>query len=250
MKPNLFLACASAVVALSGCSKNPAGGPSATTQDTVKITQASPPAGGTWADVVNETADGVMMGNPNAKVKLIEIGSLSCPHCKAFADKGVPSLVSNYVKTGQVSWEFQPYVIHGALDMANNLVARCNGIKTFFPFVEGMYKQQDQFLAKAEAVPKEQMEAVQNLPTNKVFVEMANLLGLQDWAAARGLSKERANQCLSDQKMIDREVQFVSNVASRYPDFPGTPTFIMNGKMVDKVADWEKLEPILKAAVK
>ena len=26
------------------------------------------------------------MGNPNAKVKLIEIGSLSCPHCRAFED--------------------------------------------------------------------------------------------------------------------------------------------------------------------
>ena len=69
-----------------------------------------------------------VMGNPNAKVKLLEIGSLSCPHCKAFDDEGVPTLIENYVKPGKVSWEFRPYVIHGPIDMAANLVIRCNGL--------------------------------------------------------------------------------------------------------------------------
>ena len=35
------------------------------------------------------------MGNPDAKVKLVEYGSLTCPHCKAFDDEGVPTLGSN-----------------------------------------------------------------------------------------------------------------------------------------------------------
>ena len=83
-----------------------------------------------------------MMGNPNAKVKLIEIGSLSCPHCKAFEDEGVPTLVDKYVKTGKVSWEFRPYVIHGPIDMAANLIVRCNGLKTFFPLCKALYKDQ------------------------------------------------------------------------------------------------------------
>ena len=33
---------------------------------------------------------------------------------------------------------------------------------------------------------------------------MANLLGLQDWAAARGVPQAKSNQCLTDQKMIDQ----------------------------------------------
>ena len=41
-----------------------------------------------------------MMGNPNAKVKLVEIGSLTCPHCREFDEKGVPTLVDKYVKIG------------------------------------------------------------------------------------------------------------------------------------------------------
>ena len=133
MKVRNFLACAVAILALAACNKNKNQPEGTAANETVTITQANPPPGGTWADVVNETSDGYMMGNPNAKVKLIEIGSLSCPHCKAFEDEGVPALVEKYVKPGKVSWEFRPYLIHGPIDMAADLIIRCNGPKTFFP---------------------------------------------------------------------------------------------------------------------
>src|SRR3954453_24094621 len=134
MKVRTFLACAMAGLALAGCNKNKSeGGGTATDTSTVTITQPNPPPGGTWADVVNATSAGFMMGNPNAQVKLVEIGSLSCPHCKAFEDEGVPALIEKYVKPGNVSWEFRPYLIHGPIDMAANLIVSCNGVKSFFP---------------------------------------------------------------------------------------------------------------------
>jgi hypothetical protein len=40
-----------------------------------------------------------------------------------------------------------------------------------------------------------------------------------------------------------------SDATTQYPDFPGTPTFILNGKMLDKTATWEALEPQLRKAV-
>src|SRR6476620_12483394 len=136
MKPMKFrnlLACSMAVIALAACNKSKDQGRSTTAaNDTVTITQANPPPGGTWADVVNATSAGFMMGNPNAKVKLAEIGSLFCPVCKRFEEEGVPTLIEKYVKTGQVSWEFRPYLLHG-LDLPTNLIARCNGTKSFFP---------------------------------------------------------------------------------------------------------------------
>src|ERR1051325_7226246 len=105
MKARIFLASATAALALAGCNKKGETPSTATSNETVTITEANPPPGGTWADVVNATSAGVMMGNPNAKVKLVEIGSLSCPHCKKFDDEGVPTLIGKYVKSGQVSWE-------------------------------------------------------------------------------------------------------------------------------------------------
>ena len=259
MKARIFLIAAVAALALAGCDKNksqtsgPGGSAGAgASNDTVTVTQANPPQGGTWADVVNATsAGGFMMGNPNATVKLVEIGSLSCPHCKKFDDEGVPALIEKYVKPGKVSWEFRPYVIHGPIDVAANLVVKCNGIKTFFPLVQAIYKDQDALMAKVEATPQDKLAQIQNLPTNQVFVTMANIMGLQDWAAARGVPQAKSNQCLSDQKGIDREVQISADVNNQYPDFAGTPAFILGGKMLPKdVVSWEKLEPELQAALK
>src|SRR3954447_18987320 len=149
MKLRTLLASAPAVAALAGCNKSNKQ-EQGTTADTSKvtITQGTPPPGGNWSDVVNATTAGYMMGNPNAKVKLVEIGSLSCPHCKAFDDQGVPTLVDKYVKSGQVSWEFRPYVIHGPIDMAANILLRCSGSKTFFPFMRALYKDQTSWMAK------------------------------------------------------------------------------------------------------
>jgi protein-disulfide isomerase len=252
MKPTNFLICATAVLALAGCNKNKNQGEStAADNSTVTITQKAPPPGGNWSDVVNATSAGYLMGNPDAKVKLVEIGSLSCPHCQKFEEQGSPALIDKYVKPGNVSWEFRPYVIHGPIDMAANIIARCSGVKAFFPLTQAMYKDQAAIMAKIEAAPQDKVNQIQNLPTNQVFVEMAKLLGLQDWAAARGLSQTKSNQCLSDQKMIDREVQLTSDVGNEYPDFSGTPAFIVNGKMLPKeVTTWDKLEPELQAALK
>jgi len=251
MKVRTFLVCTMAVLALAGCNKNKSeGGGTAADTSTVTITQANPPPGGTWAEVVNATSAGFMMGNPNAKVKLVEIGSLSCPHCKAFDDEGVPTLVDKYVKTGKVSWEFRPYVIHGPIDVAANLVIRCNGVKTFFPLMQALYKDQAVWMAKVQAVPQDKLEQIQNLPPSQTFVAMADLLGFQDWAAARGVPQAKSNQCLSNQQMIDHEVQVTSDVSTQYPEFSGTPAFVINGKMLKDVAGWEKLKPELEAAVK
>ena len=252
MKVRIFLAGAMAALALAACNKsneNQVEGTPAS-NETVTITQANPPPGGTWADVVNATSAGVMMGNPNAKLKLVEIGSLSCPHCRLFEEEGLPSLIEKYVKPGKVSYEFRPYLIHGPIDMAANLIVRCNGTKSFFPLVEALYKDQDKWMAKVEAAPQDKLEQIQNMPTNQIFVAMADVLGLQDWAAARGVPQAKSNQCLSDQQAIDKEVQVTSDVNSQFPAFQGTPSFVINGKLLTDVGTWDKLEPQLQDALK
>jgi protein-disulfide isomerase len=158
--------------------------------------------------------------------------------------------MDKYIKSGQVSWEFRPYVIHGPIDMAADMVIRCNGLKTFFPLAQALYKDQDIWLNKVQAVPQDKLNQIQNLPTNQMFVAMANLLGLQDWAAARGIPQAKSNQCLSDQKMIDHEVQVTSDVNNEYPEFQGTPAFVINGTMLKDTASWDKLKPQLDAALK
>src|SRR4051812_12993877 len=169
MKPSVFLACAAAVIAIAGCnSKQGDAAPS-----NGKVEQVKPPKGGDWSQVVNPTnAGGFLMGNPNAKVKLIEYGSLTCPHCREFDAKGVPVLIDKYVKTGQVSWEVRNYV-RDAFDLTASLIARCNGAKGFFPLSRALYKAQPNWVEKVQQAPQAQVEQLQNLPQNQQFVALA-----------------------------------------------------------------------------
>ena len=104
-----FLVCAAAVIALAGCHKNQG--------KTAKRGQADQDHPGrhrrraaTGATSSMRRPASFMMGNPNAKVKLIEIGALTCPHCREFEEQGrARPLVDKYVKSGQVSWEFRTY---------------------------------------------------------------------------------------------------------------------------------------------
>ncbi len=88
MKPSIFLVCAAALVAIAGCNAKQSNAATAP----VKLTMVKPPKGGNWTDVVNAMpSGGFMMGNPNAKVKLVEYGSMTCPHCRRFRPECCPA---------------------------------------------------------------------------------------------------------------------------------------------------------------
>lgn len=246
MKPSYFLACAIAVVAIAGCNSKQG---DAATNAPVKVAKVTAPKGGDWSQLVSPTAaGGFIMGNPNAKVKLLEFGSMTCPHCREFDEKGVPLLISKYVKTGQVSWEFRNYVRDG-FDVAASLIARCNGAKGFFPLTRALYKDQPNWVGKIQSASENQLKAMQDLPPSKQFVALAGVAGLQQWAAARGLAPAKANQCLGNSHSVDQLVQMASDTTTQFPDFQGTPTFVINGTMLDKTATWDALKPQLKTAL-
>ena len=246
MKPSHFLACAAAVVAIAGCNSKPGDAATNTPATTIKV---DPPKDGDWSKIVTATPEGgFLMGNPNAKARLVEFGSMTCPHCAEFDKTGVTPLTNTYVKTGQVSWEFRNYV-RDAFDLAASLVARCNGEKSFFPMTRALYEDQKNWVAKIQATPQDQLEALQNLPPNQQFKEMATLAGFQQWAAARGVPQAKSTQCLTDENAVNKLVQMSSDATSQYPEFPGTPSFVLNGKLLEKTATWEALEPQIKSAL-
>ena len=247
MKPSYFIACVLAVVAVAGCNSKEG---DAATSEPLNITPVAAPKGGDWTQMVSQTPEGAfLMGNPAAKVKVVEYGSMTCPHCREFDEKGAAPLMNNYVKTGQVSWEFRNYV-RDAFDITATLITRCNGAKTFFPLTRAMFEDQPNWVAKVQEAPPEKLEQLQNLPPNQQFVEMAKVAGFQDWAAMRGVPVAKSSQCLADENSINQLVQMASDATSQYPNFPGTPTFIINGELAEQTATWETLEPKLKAALR
>ena len=243
MTKSKLLVAVAALAALAGCNGETAAGNTPVTAEVVP-----PPPGGDWSTRVTQTPDGgFMMGNPNAAVKLVEFGSMTCPHCKEFDEKGAPALIENYVKKGQVSFEFRNYV-RDPLDMAASLIARCGGTDRFFPLTRQLFEAQQEWGAKLQGMSGEQYQQITSLPPNQLFVQLGQAAGLQQWAAQRGLPSARANQCLANEQEVNRLVQINSDAVSTH-NISGTPMFLINNELVEGASSWDRLEPEIRKAL-
>lgn len=247
MKTAHLLAAAAALFASTACNGEQARETGANASS-APIEAVAPPEGGDWSQIVTQTPEGgYVMGNPDADVKLVEFASMTCPHCATFAQTGFDPLVNDYVKTGRVAFELRNFV-RDPLDITMALIARCGGDERFFPLTDAMFENQNQFFEQAQSVSAEQQQAVAQLPPAQQFAEFAKMAGLQQWAAQRGLPSARQQQCLTNQSEIDRLVQMTSDATSQY-NVPGTPSFLINGELLENASSWEALEPRIREAI-
>src|SRR5678815_5640046 len=113
MKPSHLLLAVTAVLASGACNAEKGNDAAASVEDSGKPIAVKSPANGDWSSSVTATsAGGYRMGNPNAKIHLIEYGSMTCPHCRSFDENGVTPLTEKYVKPGQPSHESRHYARH------------------------------------------------------------------------------------------------------------------------------------------
>lgn len=139
-----IIAAATLALSLSACNKDEGAAIAATNSPKGAI---AAPAGQKWTETTAKTeAGGFVMGNPNAPVKLIEYGSLSCPACAKFAIDSTADL-HGMVDTGRVSFEYRPMMVHPQ-DPAIFVVARCNGPAPFFALADQLYADQESWNSK------------------------------------------------------------------------------------------------------
>lgn len=211
-----------------------------------KVAATPAPAGSDWVSTVAATPDGgFVMGNPNAPIKLVEYGSLTCPHCGEFSEKSATPLKA-YVASGKLSYEYRNY-IRDPIDVTAALLARCGGPGPFFPMIEQMYGDQANWFTKVQALGQAQYEAIGALPPAQQRAKFAEVTGLGEFVRQRGLGDAAANACLADEKAAAALVQ-MQNRANTEFNLTGTPTFLINGQVVPDTATWEALEPALKRA--
>lgn len=198
-----------------------------------------------WTRTVSITPEGgFRMGNPAAKVKLIEYGSLACPHCRHFEETGYKPLVDTYVRGGKVSYEFRNMLLN-APDLAISLLAHCAGPAKFFPMSEVIYQSQPQWFAKIDGMNDAQKAQLEKLSNADRIPFYADIAGFPQLAARFGVSPARAHQCLTDPKGLDWLLN--GTKAAEDAGITHTPTFLIDGK-VSEAATWERLEPELKKA--
>lgn len=206
------------------------------------------PAGQDWTETVVATPEGgFRMGNPDAPVKLVEYASLTCPHCAEFAREGVEALKANYIRTGKVNLEFRSFLLN-PVDAAASLVVVCQGPGPVFKLIDQLYADQQTWGTKFSTVPEAEVQRISALPETERFEALAKAGGLDQFFAARGIPQAKIQACLADKAALDRLVQLRER-GVKEDGVTGTPTFLINGKLVDGAFNWATLEPKLREAL-
>jgi protein-disulfide isomerase len=230
---------------LAGCGGGGDANNSAAAAPSGPISNVAAPNGGDWTQTVTRTPEGgTRMGNPDAPVKLVEYGSLTCPACKAFSDTGTQPLVNTYVRSGQVSWEFRHLPIHGAADVALAMLSDCMPQPAFFRTIEGIYHQQSEIIDRFDESEQQQL---QSLPPERQVAAAAQAMELGSFFAQRGLTSARQSQCLADTAAVQRIAEN-ANRAFTQENVRGTPTFFINGEAAE-ASTWQALEPLLRQRI-
>ena len=174
---------------------------------------------------------GYSIGNTNAKVTVVEYGSLTCPHCARWEEEVWPAFKAKYVDTGEVHYVFREVLIHPELDAAGALLVRCVPADKYFATVQAIFRSQPQMFGTA-AQPGDVRGTLLNV------------------AKAEGMSEAQFQACLSDTKGL-------TGVTARQKivddaKISSTPTFVINGKVydsgempIDKMS--EAVDPLLKS---
>jgi protein-disulfide isomerase len=241
-RARFVLLAASLALALAACgAKDGAKEPS----KAEPIAAITPPASEQWTQISSETPmGGVVVGNPDAPIKLVEYASHTCPHCADFAAEAAKPLREKYIASGVVSYEIRNQV-HDPIDLTIAALARCNGPASFQPLAEQVWANLDTIVQRVEAGGKA-LDAAGKGPDAKRWQGIAKASGLIDFFAAHGLAPDKAMQCLADPAKVEA-IYDRSEKQSDELNVTGTPTFFLNGRNIG-THTWQTLEPVLQNA--
>ncbi|MFA7439755.1 MAG: thioredoxin domain-containing protein [Sphingomonadaceae bacterium] len=210
--------------------------------------ESAAPATQDWTQTVTLTPDGgYRMGNPEAKVKLVEFASFTCPHCKDFHLEANGTL-KTYVKDGQLSWEYRPFMLNPQ-DLAAVLMAGCEGPDRFFSWANELYRNHDAWLMPFTRLTEADVKPLAALPADQQLRGLAEAGGMHDFARVRGLPRAPLDQCLTDQERTKKLTEQQEKAINSF-DIRGTPTFVLDGKKVEGASDWASLQPKLTEALR
>lgn len=199
---------------------------------------------GNWQTVITPTPRGHLIGNPDAKGRLIAFVSYTCRFCATFAASGEQGIDLLLLNPGKMSLEVRP-VIRNGLDLTVSLLAGCGDPAGFKARHQALMMSQNTWLAKARAAPASQ-QALWERADRAGRMNAGSALGLTAMLARRGQSLSELDACLASETAAKA---LRANTAADLAELgvPGTPAFALDGKLLKEATSWETLYPILSA---
>lgn len=209
---------------------------------------AAAPAAPRWSATVAESPIGAYgIGNPQAKVKLVEYFSYTCHICGDFAKASATPLKTLYIDKGLVFVEYRN-LVRDPIDMTAALLARCGGGKAFAGNHQAIFNAQTSIFAKLAKVTDAQKTGWFEGSTSERARKIAADAGLTALMTARGYSVAQQNTCL-DNEVAQAELTGMTNIGRNADRVAGTPSFFINGRNAEVTA-WPALKSKLDQAIK
>ncbi|MBD3679568.1 MAG: DsbA family protein [Rhodobacteraceae bacterium] len=158
-------------------------------------------------DIDTSRVTEMTLGNPEAKVEVIEYASFTCPHCRNFHENVFDELKANYIDTGKIHFIYRE-VYFDRFGLWAAMVARCGGEERYFGITDLLYETQSQWTqGDAGAIA-------------------GNLARLGKTA---GLSQDEIDACFGDSEMAQAMVTVYQQNAEK-DGINSTPSFVIDGK--------------------
>jgi protein-disulfide isomerase len=154
------------------------------------------------------TSDDMSLGDPNAKVTVIEYASVACPVCGRWYAEVWPAFKARYIDTGRIHYILREMLVGDSSEMsaaaAGFLLARCAGKDGYFKVVDAIFKNQQ-----------------------SLFGDVNGTLGTI--AKSMGMSNAEFSACITnDQALLALNTRTQHNAEAN--QITGTPTFVINDK--------------------
>ena len=172
------------------------------------------------------TAADYTLGKADAPITFIEYASMTCPHCAQFSNDILPQMKANYIDKGYVRYVFREYPLD-RIALTASVVGRCLQKSDYIPYVELMY---------SELLTWGRSEDPRS--------------AIKEMARRAGMSGDDFEKCLSKEDDAKR-VLAVQEKAIKDYCVGGTPTFLVNGKVIGSGEIlWSTLDEKLREAAK
>ncbi len=166
------------------------------------------------------------IGNPHAKLKIIEYFSMDCPHCAEFATHALPKIIAAYVKTGKLYYIFRDFPLSSVALMAA-AVARSLPESRYVAFNEMLFSHQYEWADD---------------PKLKTLPEYQD--ALFKFAALAGMDRASFNAAVTSVK-LQKFIIGERKHAEKIYKVDATPTFIFNGKKHAGAVDFQQFSSMI-----
>ena len=197
-----------------------------------------------WARTVAFEDGGHVIGNPEAETRIVEFMSYTCSHCAKFAREGEPAIRLAVVPTGNYAFEIR-HLLRDPVDLSAALLAHCGDPAKFLMNHTAILARFEDWMERAQNATDAQ-KARWSFGSNAARRRaIASDLGFTEIMESRGYSRVEIDRCLSDETKASAMVEQSQADMESY-GVRGTPSFAIDGELLDGVHSWQALEPVLR----